>query len=89
MSALVAPRHKRGRRSNERADISPRAMQLSYDCPECKEAAFVVVRHPNILRCLHCGCRWEFALPTPEGSFSTVSSSPTTSPHSGASIEDS
>ena len=52
MSTNVAARHKRVRDSQERADYHPQAMERSYDCPECNEAAFVVVRHPNILRCL-------------------------------------
>jgi hypothetical protein len=41
-------------------------MQASYDCPECNQAAFIVIVHPDILRCLHCGCEWRFVLPPPE-----------------------
>jgi hypothetical protein len=39
-------------------------MQRSYDCPECDQAAFIVVKRPDILRCLYCGCEWQFTLPT-------------------------
>jgi transcription elongation factor Elf1 len=41
-------------------------MQRSYDCPECGRVAFAVVKRPNILRCLYCGCEWEFSMPLPE-----------------------
>jgi hypothetical protein len=34
-------------------------MQGSYDCPEC----FIVVKYPDILRCLYCGCEWQLTLP--------------------------
>ena len=40
-------------------------MQPSYDCPECDAAAFFVVKLPNIVQCLHCGCRWELDLSLP------------------------
>jgi hypothetical protein len=43
-------------------------MQRSYDCPECGQAAFIVVRRPDILRCLYCQCQWESAPPPPDGS---------------------
>jgi hypothetical protein len=41
-------------------------MQASYDCPECDQVAFVVVKRPDILRCLYCGCEWRFTPPPPE-----------------------
>jgi ribosomal protein L37AE/L43A len=41
-------------------------MQRSYDCPECDKVAFMVVKRPDILRCLSCGCDWQFAPPPPE-----------------------
>ncbi|HUL06730.1 MAG TPA: hypothetical protein VLV76_10390 [Candidatus Acidoferrum sp.] len=41
-------------------------MERSYDCPQCDEVAFVVVRPPDIVRCLNCGCEWQFASPHPE-----------------------
>lgn len=40
-------------------------MQRSYDCPECGEAAFVVVKGLDIVQCLHCGSYWELKLPPP------------------------
>ena len=45
-------------------DVDP-GMQRSHDCPECNKVAFFVVKPPDILRCLHCGCEWEFTLPPP------------------------
>lgn len=40
-------------------------MERSYDCPQCDEVAFVVVRPPDIVRCLNCGCEWQFGEPRP------------------------
>src|SRR5215510_16214577 len=42
-------------------------MRRSFDCPECNEVGFIVVRLPDIVRCLYCGCEWQFALPGSQG----------------------
>jgi len=43
-------------------------MQRSYDCPDCNRCAFLVVKPPDILHCLYCGCEWQLTLPPPEAS---------------------
>src|SRR5262249_34029373 len=42
-------------------------MERCYNCPGCREVAFMVVqRQPDVLQCLHCGCVWEFEPPSPD-----------------------
>jgi len=41
-------------------------IRSSYDCPECSEAAFIVMQYPRTLECLCCGCQWQLVRPAVE-----------------------
>src|SRR5262245_25020609 len=67
--------------------VSPRSwpllqryMERSYDCPQCDEVAFVVVQPPDIVRCLSCGCEWQFAPPEPKATPRAPQSHPAIEP---------